>query len=99
MTGFSASGTNFDIASLLFEMYEFSGVIAPSVAHEASSSVVPRSMMSGGLPPLIAERIFASLVTGVSVIWMFGCRCSYSLMAESRAASSCPPPHCCHIVR
>src|SRR5579875_810103 len=73
-------------------------MIAPCVAQAPSSREVPRSLMSGGLPPVIAERIFASLVTGVCVMCTTGWRCSYWSMAAWRAASSWPPPHCCHIV-
>src|ERR1700733_2796511 len=80
-------------------MYWAIGMSAPRLAHSPTSRDVPRSTMSGGVPPLIAVRILAEFVTGVSVIRTPGLRASYSLMTLSSAASSWPPPHCCHIVR
>src|SRR5579863_5760935 len=80
-------------------MYGAMGRSAPRLAHSPTSREVPRSTMSGGVPPLIAVRILAEFVTGVSVIRTPGLRASYCFITLSSAASSWPPPHCCHIVR
>ena len=67
-----AAGTYTLVSMPDCEISESSGMRAPLDAHSPRGNDETRSTMSGGLPPLIAVRIFELSVTGTSSIVTFG---------------------------